>query len=820
MKTKRFNHWKFSLTVLILAMFIQLLVIAPASAEISGPGWVRVKADPVSLEDSRAYYKTKTPAPKMAYGALAVTRETAASAASGTSTTVSPEIIELARALKHDPKLIYDYVHNHIDYVPYFGLLKGATLTLLDGSGNDFDQAALMVALLRESGYTTSFVHGVMYNFPEHFIANWLGVDDDLHVAQRVLSYGGIPGSIILFNQPGASINASMERVWVKATIDGTEYVFDPACKWYEYTEKIDIGAATGYSRSDFLNAAKAGATITGDYIQNLNDTNVSDKLAEYTSNLISTVHSQYPNSNVREIIGGRRIIEEYISTYSTSLPHADTTVLDVWSEIPDAYTATVRIQHEGIDHTFKTPEIAGKRMTMTYAGGNFIPELRLDGEVIATGNSTSQGNKYDMTTFVDHPYAAYDGTYCDRANTWRCQSGFTYAIVMDFGGTTDELILKRQRQLSQNLASGLGNNSEQVLGETLNIMALTWMKEDMLMHQLSCELAEMIVVRHHNLAVMAQEAGYRIDVHQGLGSIVPKHNVETDDLPLFFAKGAIGSAFEHAILEQLMGSDKPGVSTIKLMHLANSQGSKVYWANSANFDSIKQQLHNYSAGTLNNIQGEIDADGTVMLPDDGKLQINQWRGAGYMSWVPTEHLGMYISGGYNGGYGGNMGEVEPEQVSENVQDTNTDVSCDIEIQSIPSAEPVDMATGAYMYDRTDIALGNSAPMGLQFSRSYNSSRKWNKRSIGHGWQHNYDIFLKRISDCNPGLGLRTPVDAAAMITNLYISLDLMQNEDNLTGWMVMFLAHKWAVDQLIDNAISVNIGGQVTEYRDYYTIG
>jgi len=817
MKTKRFNQCKLSLTVLILTMFIQLLIIAPAFAEVSGPGWVRVKADPVSLEDSRAYYKTRTSAPKMAYGVLAITGETAAS---GALTTVSPEIEELARALNHDPKLIYDYVHNHIDYVPYFGLLKGATLTLLDESGNDFDQAALMIALLRESGYTADFIHGVMSDFSPHFIANWLGVADDMPSswsADDVLANGGIPANLRWLNEPEPSLYGDIERVWVKATINGVDYVFDPAYKWYNYTSKIDIGAATGYNRADLLSAATSGATVGNNYIQNLNQARLNDKLSEYTTAMVSALHSQYPNSDVRDIIGGRQIIQEQLSDYSEHLPHTSTTISDTWSEVPDAYIAKLRIQHEGIDYTFKIPEIAGKRLSITYAGGSFTPELRLDGVVIATANSTVQGNRYDLIISVDHPYVANNGTHCDQTSTWQCISGSTYAIVSDFGGTTDNLILKRQKQLNQSLASGLGDTSEQVLGETLNIMGLTWMKETLLVDRILAELAETIVIRHHKVAVMAQESGYYIDAKMGLVGIIFRHGIEDDGMSHFNTMVTASSAFEHAILEQLMGSDNPGVSTIKLMHIANSNGSKIFRAHSGNYADIQPQLRNYSAQTLSKIQNVIDNYGTIILPDDGELEINQWRGTGYMSKEMTESgilsLGMIISGDYFGGYGSIRGDINIDRVSENIQSTHPDISYDIETQSILSAEPVDMATGAYMYDRTDIALGDNAPMGLQFSRSYNSSRKWDKRSMGHGWQHNCDIFLKRISDCNPGLGLRTPVDAAAMITDLYIALDLMQSEDSITGWMVMFLGHKWAVDQLVDNAINVNIGGQVTEY-------
>ena len=36
----------------------------------------------------------------------------------------------MARALRFDPRLIYEYVRNNIDYVPIYGCVKGATMTL------------------------------------------------------------------------------------------------------------------------------------------------------------------------------------------------------------------------------------------------------------------------------------------------------------------------------------------------------------------------------------------------------------------------------------------------------------------------------------------------------------------------------------------------------------------------------------------------------------------------------------------------------------------------------------------------------------------
>jgi hypothetical protein len=51
-------------------------------------------------------------------------------------------IVELARALKGDPDLIYEYIRNNIAFYPIWGIHKGAVGTILDKQGTAFDQAA------------------------------------------------------------------------------------------------------------------------------------------------------------------------------------------------------------------------------------------------------------------------------------------------------------------------------------------------------------------------------------------------------------------------------------------------------------------------------------------------------------------------------------------------------------------------------------------------------------------------------------------------------------------------------------------------------
>ena len=799
----------------ILFHLVFALLVFPAllHAEVAGPGWHLADVEPVT--------PWSTPS-QTAFEQLAVSGYVETLGAGEAATGLTPELVELARALQHDPKRIYDYVRNHIDYVPYYGSLKGAMLTYLDGSGNDFDQAALLIALLRESGFTAQFVYGKM-TVPGDQLTDWLGVDPGWQAVGRVLPSGGIPVETLYVDG-----TAKFDRVWVKATIDSVDYLFDPAFKSYQEISGIaDIEAAAGYSRPGLLAAAADGASPGSGYTQNLNEGAISGKLTDYASNLITTIREQHPNSSVEEIIGGRTIIPANLSQYQTTLPFA-TEQLAVWDEIPADKTAFITISHFGINHTFSIPELAGKRLTMTYSATDYRPELRLDGELIATGNSTSQGSRNDCVITVDHPYAANGGTYIDQTSTYHLESGASYAIVSNFGGFTNALIAKRQKELNKAIATGLPDTSETVLGESLNTMGLGWMQQCRLVDHLLASLVDTISVRHHSVGVMAQEEGYYIDVKTAFSSITSKHVEDQaandlDRLAHFNLTATVSSAFEHGILEQMMGSANPGISTIKLLQVANSGGHKVFYADQANFSTVSSQLTNYSTATLADLQNQVNQGRTLVLPADGRLGIGDWQGVGYITKYAeggSMSLGMIIGGGYYGGYSSTPADVVPttvnENASSNISTTSTPATTNSQVSTNPTPvanDPVEMAGGAFIHDHTDLAMGDAAPRGLAFSRSYNSSRNNEDHGRGYGWTHNYDISLARSSHGEPGIGTRQPVDAAAMIAAMAVNLDLMKNQDDIQGWMIASLINKWAVDQLINNTVNIRLGKQTMEY-------
>ncbi|MCG8552884.1 MAG: choice-of-anchor D domain-containing protein, partial [Desulfobacterales bacterium] len=388
-KNTPFIHFQvkktFTLCFAWLWLFFSGSLIAPAMplahAEVAGPGWADIKGQAVTPEQARAYYSQKRSEKASATTALPL--------AAGVAEALSPEIIELARGLHHDPKLIFEYVRNHVDYVPYFGSLKGAAMTYFDGAGNDFDQASLMIALLRESGYQAQYVYGRMLipfygGNNNQDMLHWLSVDGNAGLILQVLYNGGIPADMY-------GSFCRMERVWVSAVIDGNTCVFDPAFKTYETTAGIDLSTAMGYNRSSLLSAA--GGTLGADYIAGMNEAGLNNMLTAYSGNLLTFIRNNYPNASMEEITGGREIVPEYLDELPTSPGFTIYSQETPWDEIPEEYRHTVTIRHGGINLTKDIASLGGKRLSLSYqdTAGSAAAALAADSPVrLTTADSKS----------------------------------------------------------------------------------------------------------------------------------------------------------------------------------------------------------------------------------------------------------------------------------------------------------------------------------------------------------------------------------------------------------------------------------------------
>jgi len=780
------------MTPSIRAQTIAAPIAAGNKPDIAGPGWHNVIIDdPVTPDEARAARSISVSTANV---------DMAANGLPATAAEVTPEIEALARALQHDPRLIFDYVHNHIDYVPIYGSVNGATGALLAGRGTDADQAALFVALMREAGYTANYVIGdVTYSTTR--LANWVAVDAS--EVQNVFGNGGVP-----WDWGGSADTLKLTRIWAEATIDSTTYTFDPAMKEYQETSGINLSTATGYNRTQLLNHAQIGATTTTSYTLNLNEAKIRDDMITYTMNLVNYIDANLPDGGVADVIGGREIVQTEMSSYATSLPYALASSVDSRPGNLAGYRHTLQIEHESIDETFNTFQVAARRITVFYnENGSYEPVLRVDGAAVVTGSSTISNTTYPMTVTVEHPYTGRNQT-----TTFSLESGGSYVIIHDFNTVSSRLIARRNRLLAQYRDDGLADASESVLGESLSLMGLTWHHEVSLFTDLVDRVGDVRTLQHHRVGVMGQADGVFIDVPMGMVSVVSRDGA-SDTWAAFRAQTMMGSAFEHGVLEQLQGT--PSVSTIKLLQISNSTGiTKTFLADNGSWSFVEPQLKNYSASTKANIAAGIAAGHEYVLPGDAHITLNQWRGVGYIDDYQSGiqgSMGMIISGGYYGGYGTVTETVSAGDVFSTTWSPPADMK--EEIETPVDTDPVDMTTGAFHNAHADLAIGLDELLGLRFVRTYNSGDNQSPGSLGYGWSHDYDIHLNTRSDGGSGLGARGPKDAAALITYAYAALDLLADDRPIEEWMTTALAAKWAMDQLIDNAVTIHAGGAVLQY-------
>ena len=421
---------------------------------------------------SISVFSADLPSVKIGRGAL-VAHGTTYYGSSTTHTNVMPnvrsaEIKALADALNNDVDLIYSYVKNKIKIVPMFGLKKGALGTYIDGQGTAFDQAHLMVELLREAGYA-----GVDYQIGNLTLSgaefkSYFGTDNRA-LGEKIMAYGGIPAS---FSGSVTIDFATIKHVWVRAKVGATIYYFDPAYKKQTNFDGINLSSAMGYNRSSFKSSAggSTGTTSGVAYAHNISPSGVKTKLNSMSTSLLSTIKASHKTKGLHEIVGGEKIIDVDVVkgawryTSYASMPLGHTSAITV-QEIPDQYRTTLRVHAhdynttDKIDVTFYTDEIYGKKLELvpTISQGTmrnydiqpFQIALKVDGTTPNTSGdevmNDSSGHMNRRTGWtieltVDHPYAASSGTYMDGTSEFRADILTTAHILHGWGPVSQKL--------------------------------------------------------------------------------------------------------------------------------------------------------------------------------------------------------------------------------------------------------------------------------------------------------------------------------------------------------------------------------------------
>lgn len=413
--------------------------------------------------------------------------------------TARPREVELlAAALKTNRSAdafaleTYAYVRNNIENAWMFGVQKGALGAIVDRSGTAADQAQLMVETLRAGGVEAAYLFGTITLTGEQFRA-WSGLTKATATC-RLLASGGIAASIngvvhgdCAYGSADVT-SVTLAHVWVKATIGGADYQFDPAYKPHD----LKVGEATlaaqvtaGGALATASSTLQTGADLGASYATSLNAAGLDAALRGYAGGIQcliegGTANGQscpgggaYAAKDLKDLIGGLEIQRAYPTSLvgMGQLPYPSQ-VFGVWTAgVPDAFRTKLTVKAERcpqqtscagdqnriqlFDRTLFVDNIYGRKLVILardqpQLGGG--PDegrdvLRVMDEF---GGFTTVGqgpvsldhpgaNDVKLTLTVDHPYPTTTGApssagYMDESRVKRVFMWMPLVVVHGWG--------------------------------------------------------------------------------------------------------------------------------------------------------------------------------------------------------------------------------------------------------------------------------------------------------------------------------------------------------------------------------------------------
>jgi hypothetical protein len=403
-----------------------------------------------------------------------------------------------ASALGDDPIRIYEWVRNEIGFEPYLGIRKGAAGTLYERSGNDADQAALLVALLRAADVPARYVHGTA-RLPIDQAANWLGLDtgagDKASVAPDLLASAGIPARAIAYGDTIRYVD--FDHVWVEAHVPQAAYrgveenagsrtwaPLDPSIKTNRFVRPVDMSDVIEPLGTELQDEIAGGIEHAGDDSVTL--TPPSELRASFESAIgdAAAAFRQRAGDQITigKAVGSHSVEHEELGYLPASLPFVEREVDAEWRAVPEELVATVSVQLAGADfdpsraarsdaepsisYSAETWKLFGKRLTLGYApategdaevidayhgllstpayAAELIPVLRLDGNVVGRGGRATVGWFQGLAVTFDEPG--------QRAATVRnpAQVGAISAIVVDPASVSPARVRANAARLSE----------------------------------------------------------------------------------------------------------------------------------------------------------------------------------------------------------------------------------------------------------------------------------------------------------------------------------------------------------------------------------
>lgn len=636
-----------------------------AAADVNADGTVDVK-DAIEVQDF-LLCRTKgfTGSVKKTFSEIDrtfVTKNVNGDAISGDETQLTNDMAALADTLS-SPAEIFKYILNNFKTEFYYGSRKGAVGTYEECGGNDYDQASLMIAMLRYLGFTAHYAVGEVV-FTDDDLINMTAASD-IESAKKIFT---AHGKKLTQYESGGYLT---EQAMVYLVLDEENSIFlDPSFKYY---------------------TKKAGATNLESIMQELdNQYNLNDATLDLYD-VSDQIESEYKSADLIETFQQYEIIQQDINnTMSYAVPSGQVVIYE--TTLPQANSDMVTISIGGTKiYQKKSCFLYGKDITIEYEfteqaafdmdvyfGYDSIDDLTENLGVYANRAKIHGVLKVDGNTVAYNEYSYLLGEkemlqidITTAGNTTTLEKELTvgalYSLVFDYQIISPYEIAGDYAKLPQTSAAQSKLNESNIFGSremmnTLTFLGKTYFSQVDTNNAMLANFSDIRYERGLSVAVidftphiynqngssprLYKEGKIGIDV-LGNRTIFNSLNGDTEEeAKIKHSSGYLSSFYESEAIKQFTGMQT--VSTAEVLNNAIEQGVDILYLSKANIG----ELESSSISTQNkaDITSLINEGNYIIVPS-AEITIGLWSGTGYIVYNPSTGTNTYvINNNLNGG--------------------------------------------------------------------------------------------------------------------------------------------------------------------------
>ncbi|WP_410472865.1 hypothetical protein ACGTJS_03845 [Faucicola mancuniensis] len=309
----------------------------------------------------------------------------------------------------------------------------------------------------------------------------------------------------------------------------------------------------------------------------------------------------------------------------------------------------------------------------------NMTPKLTLDGEVLLSKGSYKLGSGVKLKYGYSSPYSGSLPSLLDKDIT----AGSYYAIGYNLQGMSQAQLEKTKKTLEDTKAKlekfQASKDQTALAGLTKHDLTGAIMQAGVQSYFAVLQAQDVIAQKQagiitnpymsigtfgtglstqyrFGLAINTKPKGVIMDIDRILKQTVDKDNVRANVTAYNRATGPSMSLNENLIPEQLFDDPKTtekeaqGISAVKALQIASSQGQTIYTVTKANYAEILPKL-NHSTDVMTDVRNAINAGKEVTISQT-QVHAFGWSGTGYIVLDPESGVGGYlIGGGADGGW-------------------------------------------------------------------------------------------------------------------------------------------------------------------------